>query len=139
MGRPGVYSLQAAIAAVHAGAANADDTDWPQIAALYDRLIALQPSPVVKLNGAVAVAFAEGFEVGLGLVDELRGELDGYHPFHVARADLLRRLGRAAEAADAYRQAIERCGNDAERSFLERRLDEVSRSGTPRGDLPGRT
>jgi RNA polymerase sigma-70 factor (ECF subfamily) len=138
-GRPGVYALQAAIAAVHAEAATAGETDWAQIAALYDRLAARQPSPVVRLNRAVAVAFATGFESGLALVDEIAGELDGYHPFHAARADLLRRSDRPAEAADAYRRALALCGNDAERSFLVRRLAEVTPGPTTRGARRGRT
>ena len=137
-GRPGAYALQAAIAAVQAEAPSADDTDWPQIAALYRRLVGVQPSPVVRLNAAVAVAFAEGLDVGLALVDELVADLDGYHLFHSARADLLRRLGRFDEASTAYERAIERCGNDAELAFLRRRLAEVSPSPSP-GARPDRT
>jgi RNA polymerase sigma-70 factor (ECF subfamily) len=141
-GRPGPYALQAAIAAVHADAPTAGDTDWRQIAALYRRLAEVQPSPVVRLNLAVAVAMDEGPETGLALVDALAGELDEYHHFHSARADLLRRAGRLDDAAGAYRRAIARCGNDAERAFLERRLDEVSPPASAparRGDRPGRT
>jgi RNA polymerase sigma-70 factor (ECF subfamily) len=93
----------------------------------------------VRLNGAVAVAFAEGIDVGLRLVDELSGDLDGYHPFHAARADLLRRLGRSGGSAAAYERAIALCGNDAERAFLRRRLDEVSSTPTRPGGRPGRT
>ena len=137
-GRPGAYALQAAIAAVHAEAPSAAETDWAQIAALYRRLVAVQPSSVVRLNAAVAVAFADGLEVGLALVDELADDLDGYHLFHGARADLLRRLGRVDDAAAAYRRAIDRCGNEAELAFLRRRLAEVSASPNP-GARPGRT
>jgi RNA polymerase sigma-70 factor (ECF subfamily) len=139
-GNPGPYALQAAIAAVHADAATADETDWHQIAALYARLAAVHPSPVVRLNLAVAVAMADGADAGLVLVDRLADELGEYHHFHSARADLLRRAGRLDDAASAYRAALDRCGNDAERAFLERRLDEVSsRSPERRGARPGRT
>ncbi|MFN2616612.1 MAG: RNA polymerase sigma factor [Thermoleophilaceae bacterium] len=120
----GPYSLQALIAAEHAGARVAEMTDWARIAELYRRLGELDPSPVVALNGAVAVALAEGPEQGLGLLEGLEG-LDDYHLFHSARADLLRRVGRAAEAAPAYRRAIELTDNPVERSFLERRLAQV--------------
>jgi RNA polymerase sigma-70 factor (ECF subfamily) len=132
-GKPGPYALQAAIAAVHAEAPSADDTDWPQIAALYGRLADVQPSAVVRLNLAVAVAMAEGPDAGLVLVDALTPELGEYHHLHSARADLLRRSQRFDEAAVAYRAALDRCGNDAERAVLEGRLDEVSsRSTAPR-------
>jgi RNA polymerase sigma-70 factor (ECF subfamily) len=128
-GRPGPYALQAAIAAVHAGASSADDTDWPQIAALYGLLAAVQPAPVVRLNHAVAVAMADGPASGLAAIDEgrpsLATELDGYHLLHSTRADLLRRLGRHDEAATAYERAIAGCTNDAERRFLDGRLAEV--------------
>lgn len=120
--RPGPYQVQAAIAALHARAPRAEDTDWPQIAALYGRLIALAPSPVVELNRAVAVAMADGPARGLALVDALADELDGYHLFHSARADLLRRLERQDEAAAAYDRALQLATNPAERAFLERRL-----------------
>ena len=125
--RPGPYQFQAAIAAVHAHAATPADTDWTAIATLYRELDALAPSPVVSLNRAVAVAMADGPGAGLALVDELAagGELDAYQPFHAARADLLRRLGRSQEAAVAYEQALALTTNDAERSFLRRRLAEV--------------
>jgi RNA polymerase sigma-70 factor (ECF subfamily) len=129
-GGPGVgpYAVQAAIAAVHARAPRAVDTDWPQIAALYAVLLARWPTPVVALNHAVAVAFAApgGLAAGLAMIDRLRDELAEYHVFHAARADLLRRLGRRAEAAAAYRDAIARVGGDAERRYLERRLREIS-------------
>jgi RNA polymerase sigma-70 factor, ECF subfamily len=123
-GRADAYAVQAAIAALHAQAASAAHTDWAQIAALYTTL---PPSPVVRLNHAVAIAFAEGPAVGLQLLDELLGEgsLDGYHLLHAARADLLRRLGQLEAAADAYRAALACVGNQAERRFLERRLASV--------------
>ncbi len=119
--RPGPYQLQAAIAAAHA-----EDRPWQEIVALYDRLAAIDPSPVVLLNRAVAVALSGRLEEGLALVDEL-GALEGYHPFHVARADLLRRLDRRPEAAEAYRAALQLAANESERRFLEGRLAEVSR------------
>jgi RNA polymerase sigma-70 factor (ECF subfamily) len=122
---PGPYLLQAAIAAVHAQARRAADTDWPQIAALYDRLHRLHPSPVIALNHAVAVAMAEGPAAGLPLVDELAQPLESYHLFFAARADLLRRLCRFAESAADYRAALERCENETERRFLQRRLNET--------------
>jgi RNA polymerase sigma-70 factor, ECF subfamily len=118
----GPYALQAAIAAEHAGAAHASETNWRRIAELYGALAQAAPSPVVELNRAVAVAMAHGPERGLELVDGLGGELDGYQHFHAARADLLRRLGRSEEAADAYRRAAALAANPVERSFLERRL-----------------
>jgi len=129
---PDSYALQAAIAALHARAPSARETDWAQIAALYVALHTLTPSPVVRLNHAVAVAFADGPAAGLGLLDALEAEksLDGYHLLHAARADLLRRLGRRAEAAVAYRAALDRVGNQAERRFLERRLAAVFPSST---------
>ncbi len=127
-GHPGPYALQAAIAAVHAEAHSAEATDWRQIAMLYAQLVRVQPSAVVRLNAAVAIAMADGPEAGLALVDGLAADLDGYHPFHGTRADLLRRLGRWDEAATAYRRALEGCGNGAERAFLGRRLEEVIKS-----------
>jgi RNA polymerase sigma-70 factor, ECF subfamily len=120
---PGKYAVQAAIAAVHAQAPSADRTDWPQIAALYSVLAEIEPSPVVELNRAVATAMADGIERGLALLDTIH--LPGYHRLPAARADLLRRLGRNAEAAAAYRQALALVTNEAERRFLERRLAEV--------------
>jgi RNA polymerase sigma-70 factor (ECF subfamily) len=116
--------VQAAIAALHARAPKAADTDWPQIAALYGVLVALQPSPVVELNRAVAIAMADGPERGLALIERLeaRGELAGYHLVEAARADLLRRLGRRAEANAAYARAIELATNEAERKFLRRQV-----------------
>ena len=123
--RAGPYQLQAAIAAVHAEARRAEDTDWAQIAALYTELARIAPSPVVELNRAVAVAMAAGPEEGLRLVDRIGG-LDGYHLLHATRADLLRRLDRREEAAAAYGHALALTTNAAERSFLRRRLSEVS-------------
>ncbi|TQM13703.1 RNA polymerase sigma factor [Pseudonocardia kunmingensis] len=120
-GRPGPYQLQAAIAAVHAGAADAATTDWPQIVALYDELARHRPGPVVALNRAVAVAMADGPQRGLDLVEEISG-LERYRLFHAARGDLLRRLGRAPEAVAAYRRARELATNPAEQRFLDGRL-----------------
>ncbi|MCQ0020979.1 RNA polymerase sigma factor [Actinomadura madurae] len=127
-GRPGPYQVQAAIAACHATARDAGDTDWSEIAALYGRLVEMVPSDVVKLNRAVAVAMAEGPAAGLALVDELAasGGLPRYHLLAATRADLLRRLGRRAEAAAAYREALELPSTEAERRYLSRRLAEVS-------------
>jgi RNA polymerase sigma-70 factor (ECF subfamily) len=129
-GTLGPYALQAAIAAVHARAAHADDTAWAEIASLYGLLARLTPSPVVELNRAIAVAMAEGVEHGLPLLDALkaRGDLTDYRLLSAARADLFRRAGRLEEAAASYRRAIELGGNDAERRFLERRLREVTPS-----------
>ena len=124
-GVPGPYQVQAAIAALHAQAPRAEDTDWSQIATLYRALAERSPSPVVSLNRAVAVAMADGPSAGLALTGELAGELDGYHLFHAARADLLRRLGRDEEAAAAYERALELTTNPLERAFLTRRLREV--------------
>jgi RNA polymerase sigma-70 factor (ECF subfamily) len=117
--RPGYYQIQAAINAVHSDATAASDTDWRQILALYDQLLALTPSPVVALNRAVALAEVEGPAAALDVVDAL--DLGGVVSFHVVRADLLRRLGRATESADALDVAIARTSNLAERTFLERR------------------
>jgi len=117
--QPGPYQIQAAINAVHSDAASATATDWGQILALYDQLMAIAPSQVVALHRAVAVAEVQGPAAALALVDGL--DLDGYHLFHAVRADLLRRLGRDAEAGQAYAAAIARTGNAAERAFLEGR------------------
>ena len=126
--RVGAYQLQAAIAACHAIAADATDTDWKEIALLYERLAQLVPSAVVELNRAVAVAMADGPAAGLEIVDSLddSGALAGYHLLPATRADLLRRLGRHAEAAAAYREALELATADAERRYLTRRLAEVT-------------
>lgn len=120
----GPYQLQAAIAAVHAEARSPAETDWPQIAALYGSLARINPNPVVRLNGAVAIGMSEGPARGLALIDELgaSGELDRYHLFHAARADLLRRLGSVNAAAEAYRRALALIANGVERAYLERRL-----------------
>jgi len=125
--RFGPYTLQAAIVAVHAEAASMDDTDWAEIVALYDVLARVEPSPVIELNRAVAVAMRDGPESGLDLIDDLlgRGELEDYQPAHAARADLCRRLGRAEKARAAYRRALELTRQGAEREFLERRLREL--------------
>jgi RNA polymerase sigma-70 factor (ECF subfamily) len=124
-GRHGPYQLQAAIAAVHAHAPTPGDTDWVEIVGLYDALLRLAPTPVVALNRAVAVAELDGPAAALPLVDGL-DELAGYHHFHATRADLLRRLGRTAEAASAYERAIELTTNGAERRFLEGRRRELT-------------
>jgi RNA polymerase sigma-70 factor (ECF subfamily) len=126
-GEPGPFALQAAIAALHCRATRAEDTDWPQIVQLYNLLESLQPSPVVSLNRAVAVAMADGSEAGLTIIDALAasGDLDDYHLLHAARADLLRRLGSSADAAKSYQRALALVTNESERRFLERRLREV--------------
>jgi RNA polymerase sigma-70 factor (ECF subfamily) len=118
----GPYALQAAIAALHAQ----PPTDWPQICALYDELLARAPSPVVALNRAVAIAMVRGPEAGLALIDQLREPLAAYHLLHAARADLLRRLERRSEAAAAYREALALVGSEPERRFLTRRLAELA-------------
>jgi RNA polymerase sigma-70 factor (ECF subfamily) len=118
---PGPYQLQAAIASLHFE----EETDWVEIEALYARLGEVNPSPVVELNRAVAVAMAKGPEAGLEVIERIEG-LDEYRHLHSARADLLRRLGRDREAADEYRRAIELAAQPAERAFLERRLAEVT-------------
>src|SRR5213075_107933 len=112
------YQLQAAINAVHADAATAGNTDWSQIVALYDQLLALAPTPVVALNRAIAIGEVRGASAALALVDEL--DLDNYHPFHATRADLLRRLGRDREAAESYERAAALAPTAAEREFLNR-------------------
>src|SRR2546426_506845 len=124
---PGPLSLQAAIAALHCQAARPEDTDWRQIVRLYDLLERLQPSPVVSLNRAVAVAMVDGPQPALALIDALAatGDLDDYHLLHAARADLLRRAGSSEEAAKSYARALALVTNDSERRFLERRLREV--------------
>jgi RNA polymerase sigma-70 factor (ECF subfamily) len=126
-GAPGPFALEAAIAAEHCKATRAEDTNWEQIVALYDLLAQLMPSPIVSLNRAVAVAMAKGPQPALDLIDELAasGELDDYHLLHAARADMLRRLGSNDEAAASYETALRLAGNDSERRFLERRLNEV--------------
>jgi len=128
-GGGGQYAVQAAIAALHCQAARPEDTDWPQIVRLYDVLERVQPSPIVSLNRAVAVAMVDGPRRGLELIDALAaaGDLDGYHLLHSARADLLRRAGSAEEAAKSYARALALVTNDSERRFLERRLREVQK------------
>jgi RNA polymerase sigma-70 factor (ECF subfamily) len=117
---PGPYQIQAAINAVHSDAVSVESTQWEQIVALYDQLMLIAPTPVVALNRAVAIGELDGAAAALALVDELH--LDSYLPFHVARAEMLRRLGRPADAATAYRAAITLASNRAERHFLESRL-----------------
>ncbi len=127
LGQPGPYQVQAAIAALHAQAARAEDTDWPQIAALYDTLMRMTPSPVIELNRAVAVAMADRIESGLKLLDQLEamGELRDYYLFYSARANLLRRGGWLAEALTSYQRALDLCQNSVEQTFLRRRIAEV--------------
>lgn len=124
-GGPGPFAVQAAISALHCQAARVEDTDWPQIVRLYDLLERLQPSPIVSLNRAAAVAMMDGPQAGLELMDALAAELDSYHLLHAARADLMRREGSFAEAAKNYERALALVTNDSERRFLERRLREV--------------
>jgi RNA polymerase sigma-70 factor (ECF subfamily) len=124
-GPPGPYALEAAIAAVHADAARSADTDWKQIAGLYDLLAARSPSPVVELNRAAAISMAQGPEAALPLVEALEEELSGYHLWHATRADLLRRLGRTGEALAAYLRAQGLAQNETERRFLECRIREL--------------
>jgi RNA polymerase sigma-70 factor, ECF subfamily len=128
MRRPGPYQVQAAISALHARARRSEDTDWPQIAALYGELLRMTPSPVIELNRAAAVAMADGPLRGLALLDrpELVKALRDYYLFHAARADLLRRAGRLNEASVAYIRAFDFCHNERERAFLRRRLPEVT-------------
>jgi len=127
-GQPGPFAIQAAIAAEHCKAARAEDTNWPEIVRLYDLLEQLQPSPIISLNRAVAVAMAEGPEIALALIDLLASELNEYHLLHAARADLLRRMGSRREAAESYERALLLVTNESERRFLERRLREVKLS-----------
>ena len=123
----GSYTLQAAIAAVHAEAERADATDWRQIAALYNRLVRIQPSPVVELNRAVAIAMCDGPEVGLALIDAVldHGELANYYLAHSARADMCRRLGKTAEARSSYEKALLLTQQEPERKFLQERLRQL--------------
>jgi RNA polymerase sigma-70 factor (ECF subfamily) len=134
---PGAYSVQAAIAALHARPAHAEETDWGQIAALYEVLLRLQPSPVIELNRVVAVGMSQGAEAGLRMLGEIegRGELRGYYLLPAARGDFSRRLGRWAESADAYRAAMRLATNEAEKRFLAKRLAEAEahRAGGPAG------
>ena len=127
LARLGPYQLQAAIVALHAEAPTANETDWPQIASLYRILMRIHPSPIVALNHAVAVALSDGLDTGLALIDKLGAAdgMDSYHLYHAARADILRRQGRAREATQAYRQALALTANAVERRYLTRRLAEV--------------
>jgi RNA polymerase sigma-70 factor (ECF subfamily) len=128
MKTPGPYQIQAAISALHAQARRYEETDWYQIVMLYDALYRMQPTPVVALNRAIAVAMAAGYDKGLRLLDQWAGtaELKEYYPFHAARADLLRRLGRLPEARTAYVRALELCQNTIEQTFLRHRIAEIS-------------
>jgi RNA polymerase sigma-70 factor (ECF subfamily) len=131
--RPGPYALQAAIAAVHAEASDPAATDWAQIVGLYDLLLETDPSPVIELNRAAAVAMRDGPAAGLALIEALlaRGDLADYHLAHAARADLCRRLGRTQQAAEAYRRALSQARQEPERRFLQRRLAEVLATPPP--------
>jgi len=122
-GHPGPYQLQAAIASVHANAARSEDTNWHQIARMYDGLVALAPTSIFRLNRAVAYGMAYGPPAGLERINALEG-LDDYHLLHAARADMLRRLGKLTEAKAAYGAALELTDNDSERRYLERRIGE---------------
>jgi RNA polymerase sigma-70 factor (ECF subfamily) len=122
---PGRYQILAAISAVHTSASDARATDWSQVVALYDQLVRLDPSPIIALNRAIAVAELDGPEVALATVDRLEHRLAGYHAYHAARADLLRRLGRSQKSRAAYDKAIELAGNTAETAYLTRRRDQL--------------
>jgi len=125
-GRPGPYQLQAAIQAVHCDATTYESTDWHQIVALYDHLAALMPTPVVALNRAIAVGETAGPATALGLLDRIEPELDDYGPLHAARAAMLRRLGRASEAVDAYGRAAALATSDADRRYLRSQIGELT-------------
>jgi RNA polymerase sigma-70 factor (ECF subfamily) len=126
--RVGKYQLQAAIAAVHAEANTADETDWRQIVVLYEELLRITASPIVALNHAAAVAMADGFEQGLSFIEaaDANGALQNYYLFHASRADLLRRLGRFDEARAAYETALSLTTNRVEQNYIRRRLDEIA-------------
>jgi RNA polymerase sigma-70 factor (ECF subfamily) len=130
--RPGPYQIQAAINAIHADAASIEATDWSQVVALYDQLLAVSPTPVVALNRAIALGEVRGPHAALALLDDL--DLDDYHLFHAARADLLRRVGRLRDSAKAYARAADLAPSDAERAYLFGRLDEVGPTGSERSD-----
>ena len=121
----GRYQLLAAINAVHTASPSARDTDWSRIITLYDGLVTIDSSPIVRLNRAVALAEVDGPAVGLAEAERLADQLDGYHALHVVRADLLRRLGRSGESRTAYDRAIALAGNAAERTYLSRRRDQL--------------
>jgi len=123
---PGRYQILAAISAVHTSARDIRDTDWSQVVALYDQLLRLDPSPIIVLNRAIAVAELDGPEVALAAIDSLEHTLAGYHPYHATRADLLRRLGRSQQSRAAYDKAIELAGNTAETAYLTRRRDQLA-------------
>jgi RNA polymerase sigma-70 factor, ECF subfamily len=123
---PGRYQILAAINAVHTSARDVRDTDWSQVVALYDQLVQLDPSPIVTLNRAIAVAELDGPEVALAAIDRLEDKLAGYHAYHAARADLLRRLGLRQKSREAYDKAIELAGNTAETAYLTRRRDQLT-------------
>ncbi|HET6821606.1 MAG TPA: RNA polymerase sigma factor [Anaerolineales bacterium] len=122
---PGPYQVQAAISALHAQAPTAEATDWRQIAMLYETLARMTPSMVVEVNRAVAIGMAEGPEVGLNMLLQLEEQAESFYPYHAARADLLRRTNQREAAADAYKRALDLCGNSAERAYLQRRLEEI--------------
>ena len=122
---PGRYQILAAINAVHTSARDMGDTDWWQVVALYDQLVRVDPSPIVALNRAIAVAELDGPEVALATIDRLEDKLAGYHAYHATRADLLRRMGRDPESRAAYDRAIELAGNTAETAYLSRRRDQL--------------
>jgi RNA polymerase sigma-70 factor (ECF subfamily) len=126
---PGRYQILAAINAVHTSARDVRDTDWSQVVALYDQLVRLDPSPIVALNRAVAVAELDGPDVAMGILDRLQGALVDYHAYFAARADILRRLGRSVEARAAYDRAIALAGNTAETAYLTRRRDQLGVPG----------
>ena len=128
---PGRYQILAAINAVHTSARDVRDTDWSQVVALYDQLVRLDPSPIIALNRAIAGAELDGPEVALAAVDPLEDKLAGYHAYHAARADLLRRLGRSQESSAAYDKAIELAGNTAETAYLTRRRDQLGLEPAP--------
>ncbi len=123
---PGRYQILAAINAVHTSARRARDTDWSQVVALYDQLVRIDPSPIVALNRAIAIAELNGAEIALATIDRLEDRLADYHAFHATRADLLRRLGRSRESRAAYDKAIELAGNTAETAYLTRRRAELA-------------
>jgi RNA polymerase sigma-70 factor (ECF subfamily) len=135
--RFGSYTIQAAISAVHADAPSAADTDWPQIVALYDLLLQAEPSPIIELNRAVAVAKRDGAAAGLAIIEAIqeRGELTDYHLALAARAELLRQLGRSSEARAAFEAALARAKQGPERRLIERKIHEIPATGGPPGGV----